>query len=83
MALKYKLVAIPDGADDTESKAYATPGCKFNPVGVRCDPEDRHCEKCGHNPEVAASRLQKRFPGYKPPAVSVAPDGIPEPDGNG
>lgn len=40
-------------------KNYKTPGCQYNPEGVQCDPNGRHCERCGHNPEVAAARLQK------------------------
>ena len=45
-------------------KNYTSPGCKFNPEGVQCDPNGRHCESCGHNPAVAAARLQKIHPGY-------------------
>lgn len=38
--------------------------CKYNPEGVRCSPNGRHCESCGHNPAVAAARIEKAFPGY-------------------
>ena len=40
-------------------KHSTTPGCKYNPEGIQCDPNGRHCEKCGHNPAVASDRLQK------------------------
>lgn len=40
-------------------KNYTSPGCRFNPEGIQCDPNGRHCDRCGHNPEVAAARLQK------------------------
>lgn len=45
-------------------KNYTSPGCKYIPEGVQCDPNERHCERCGHNPAVAAARLQKLHPGY-------------------
>ena len=83
MAVKYKLVAIPDEPNESASNVYTTPGCIYNPVGVRCDPEDRRCEKCGHNPAVAEARLKTLYPWYKPPKVSAAPAGDHEPDGNG
>lgn len=46
------------------SNKLPSPGCKYNPTGIRCLPEERHCERCGHNPEVAAARMEKAFPGY-------------------
>ena len=45
-------------------KNSTSPGCQYNPTGIRCLPEERHCEKCGHNPAVAAARIEKAFPGY-------------------
>lgn len=76
MAVKYKLVAIPDGADDTASSVNTTPGCKFNPVGVACNPENRRCENCGWNPAVAAARLQKRYPGYRTPLAPARKEAL-------
>ena len=50
-----------------------TPGCKYNPEGIQCDPNGRHCERCGHNPAVAAARTEKAFPGYLA-ALRLPPD---------
>ena len=36
---------------------FAGPSCKFT-EGVRCPLTGRHCERCGHNPEVAEKRLR-------------------------
>ena len=54
-------------------KYTTTPGCKYNPEGVRCDPKERHCESCGHNPAVAASRLQKIYAGYPDALMHLPP----------
>ena len=43
-------------------KNYTSPGCKYNPEGVRC--EEHQCKACGFNPEVTAARLKKLAPGY-------------------
>ena len=55
-------------------KDYTGHGCKYNPEGVRCSPDGRHCESCGHNPAVAAARLQKRYPGYQGSTVRANHD---------
>ena len=54
-------------------KNYTSPGCKYNPEGVKCEPGDRHCEICGHNPKVAAARTEKIFPGYLTCLQSLPP----------
>lgn len=41
-----------------------TPGCIYEPGGVGCKPEDRHCGNCGWNPAIARARIQKLYPGY-------------------
>jgi len=36
---------------------FSGPSCKFT-EGVRCSKTGRHCERCGHNPEVSKARLR-------------------------
>lgn len=57
----------------SKTKEPTTPGCKYNPVGVKCDPEGRQCARCGHNPTVAADRINKAFPGYMPTLQLLPP----------
>lgn len=57
----------------SKPKEPTTPGCKYNPVGVKCDPEGRQCARCGHNPKVAAARTEKIFPGYLTCLQSLPP----------
>lgn len=37
--------------------------CKFN-GGVECYPNERRCNKCGWNPEVAQRRIQEALMKY-------------------
>ena len=38
---------------------HTYPDCKYN-AGVGCEPNHRHCQKCGWNPDVAKVRLRAR-----------------------
>ena len=54
--VKYK-VALSEKPYTYRRKPDPRPGCVYNPEGVACDPNERNCQTCGHNPVVAANRL--------------------------
>ena len=53
MAINGALIRTEDG-----TSTFYKHSCKFN-EGVDCSPFNRHCERCGWNPELAKARLEK------------------------